>query len=88
MPGAYGTKTTEVSYNIYENDDAPLLTTDAFIVADFTRVPGINTYRGYDYGIGKYRILPYNKTIKSQKTTEDDGLEQTEEYTYFYDDYA
>lgn len=60
MPGAYGTKTTEVSYNIYENDDAPLLTTDAFIVADFTRVPGINTYRGYDYGIGKYRILPYN----------------------------
>ena len=79
---------TDYEYNIYEKDELPTLTTDAFVVCDFTTTPGINKYASYDYSIGVYNLIPYNKTIKSKITCEGDGISQRQNYTYFYDSYT
>lgn len=80
--------TIEYDYNIYEDDSSPVLTTEAFTVCDFTSAQGINSYGGYDYGIGTYRIIPYNKTVRSVTSSQKDGIAQTESYEYFYNDYT
>ncbi len=80
--------TADYAYNIYEDDSSPVLTTDAFTVCDFTTAPGYNTYGGYDYSIGTYNIIPYNKTVRSVTNTEKDGITQTESYEYFYNGYT
>ena len=80
---------TTYDYNIYESGNTPTLTTNAFTVCDFTRAGGDNHgYGGYDYGIGTYSIIPYNKTISFEKTTESDGLTSYKKYDYFYDSYT
>ncbi len=83
---APGKKTVNYTYNIYEDNDAPILTTDAFTVCDFTRAAYPHTLY-YDYGIGMYKIIPYNKTVNTVTTIED-GLETSEKFTYFYNDYT
>lgn len=86
---------TEYEYNIYENDNESTLTTDAFVICDFSHIPDANGgYGGCDYGIGKYQIIPYNKTVKREFYHEDfedafkDGYSTTKEYDYFYDSYT
>ena len=80
---------TTYDYNIYESGNTPTLTTNAFTVCDFTRAAGdTHGYGGYDYGIGTYSIIPYNKTISFEKTTESDGLTSYKKYDYFYDSYT
>lgn len=80
---------TTYDYNIYESGNIPTLTTNAFTVCDFTRAAGDNHgYGGYDYGIGVYSLIPYNKTISFEKTTESDGLTSYKKYDYFYDSYT
>lgn len=74
-------------YNIYESDDTLKLATDAFTVCDFTYAID-NKYKTPDYGIGTYSIIPYNKTISFEKTTESDGLTSYKKYDYFYDSYT
>ena len=80
--------TVEYTYNIFEKDDSLVLTTDAFLVSDFTEAPGINPYRGCDYGIGTYRLIPYNKTVSTVTSTQKYGISRTESYEYFYKDYT
>ena len=75
---------TEYSYNIYEDDSPEVLTSDAFPVCDFTMVPGDNTYGTYDYSIGKYSLIPYNKTLSYEEISQDDGFESFKKYDYFY----
>ena len=79
---------TTYDYNIFESENIPTLSTNAFTVCDFTRATGDNVYGGYDYGIGTYSIIPYNKTISFEKTTESDGLTSYKKYDYFYDSYT
>ncbi len=81
-------KSTDYAYNIYEIEDAPIYTTDAFVVCDFTRAPGVQPYGGYDYGIGTYSLIPYNKTIKSVHSTEQNGIDSFKKFEYFYDSYT
>lgn len=84
LPGV----TRDYSYNIYESDHTPVLTTDAFVVCDFTMAPGDNTYGTYDYSIGTYTLIPYNKTVNYEGTSQYDGLDTYKRYNYFYDSYT
>lgn len=70
---------TEYEYHIYEPDEYSWFTTDLFRIADL--------HGKYDYSIGKYALIPYNKMIKSEKHIKD-GATQTISYTYFYDEYT
>lgn len=56
-----------------------------FLVSDYTPAFGQNQL---DYSIGKYHLIPYNKTIKTELYTESSGYNQTINYTYFYDEYT
>ncbi len=76
---------THYEYNIYEPDEYSLFTTDMFLVSDYTPAFGQNQL---DYSIGKYHLIPYNKTIKTELYTESSGYNQTINYTYFYDEYT
>lgn len=79
---------TQYTYNIYEPSDLSVLTTEPFTVCDFTKyVSGNGGYGGFDYGIGKYSIIPYTKTIASEVTT-DHGFEYEKHYDYFYTGYT
>lgn len=84
MPGTV----SEYSYNIYEKEDTPILTTEAFPVCDFKMAVGENSYGGYDYGIGTYKLMPYNKTLSSETVTQSDGLDTYRTFQYFYDGYT
>ena len=79
---------TEYDYNIYEKDDNPILTTDAFTVCNFTDVPDYTMYGGNDYSIGTYTLIPYNKTPKYVSHIQQDGANITQTYEYFYDEYT
>ena len=81
-------RSTEYFYNIHEKEELPVLTTDAFIVSDFSSAPGYNSYGNRDYGIGRYTLIPYNKTIASEITTESKGLHSFKKYDYFYTKYT
>lgn len=78
----------EYSYNILESSNSPVLTTNAFVICDFTRAPATNTYGCYDYGIGTYSLIPYNKTVNCIHTIENDGIESYKTIEYFYDSYT
>ncbi len=80
-------RSEEYSYNIFESENLPLLTTNPFVVVDFTRVL-LNNNGYYDYGIGKYTLIPYNKTIRWMRTVEENGIESVKSYEYFYDEYT
>lgn len=78
-------RSTEYSYNIYESNDCLQLTTDAFVICDFLRVPSI---QAYDYGIGTYSLIPYNKTINCIRTIDENGIDSYKTFEYFYDSYT
>ena len=85
-------------YNIHEDPEEHVFTTNMFRVADFT-YSGM-AGRGIDYSIGKYQLIPYNKTLKSETVIEgddiggfngsdpDDFYNTKTEYTYFNDKYT
>lgn len=79
---------TSYAYNIYEDAASPTLTTDAFPICDFTSVPGENSYGQYDYGIGTYQLIQYNKTLSYEGVTQEDGLNTFKKYDYFYGQYT
>lgn len=70
-------------YNIYEQSELSEFTTDLFKVSDFNHAA-----YGNDYSIGKYSLIPYTKTIRSETLTLASGHEQITEYDYFYDKYT
>lgn len=76
---------TQYEYNLYEPYEYSLFTTDMFRISDYTAAFGQNQL---DYSIGKYHLIPYNKTIKTEIYTEGSGYNQTINYTYFYDEYT
>lgn len=78
------------NYNIFEPEPENLsvFTTDLFRIADFSSASISNAKVGdYDYCIGKYNLIPYNKTIKNEIYIEDKYCDTTQ-YTYFYDSYT
>ncbi|MDE6207670.1 MAG: hypothetical protein K2M55_07660 [Muribaculaceae bacterium] len=77
--------TTEYYYNINESSELPFLTTDAFAYCDYTR--DVQT-GGYDYGIGQYTLIPYNKTVSCVHSIEEDGINSYKTFEYFYDSYT
>ncbi len=79
---------TSYDYNIHEKEGTPLLTTDAFVLCDYSRVPGINPDGVPDYCIGTYQIIPYTKTIKYEYTEESDGIITGKDYKYYYNHYT
>ncbi len=88
--GPSGYINIDYEYNIFEPDieDLSIFTTDLFRIADFNTAPvsGMNI-NGYDYSIGKYNLIPYNKTIKQEIYREHD-FSDTTRYTYFYDKFT
>lgn len=78
---------TEYNYNILEPEFCDTLTTEPFIVCDFTHC-AVSTDCGRDYGIGKYIIIPYTKNIQSEIIKKGNGFNQKVNYEYFYSDYT
>lgn len=86
---------TNYTYNIFENPDQNIFTTDLFKLGDFTHTTTVIS-PGYanDYSIGKYSLIQYNKTTKSEETVEyksgtsADKIKTKIEYTYFYNSYT
>lgn len=70
-------KITEYDYKVLENLDTVFFTGALFPIADFQAfklnisdgVTSINAYK--NFGIVRYRVIPYNKRLISQKTTGD-----------------
>lgn len=86
---------TSYEYSIYEADDPSILTTEPFVLCDFSHNPDANGgYGGCDYGIGTYSIIQYNKTIRRESYQEgyDDkffsGYNSSKDYEYFYSGYT
>lgn len=87
--GSFGQGTTTTyGYNIYEKPDVPILTTDAFVISDYSKTPAVNFYGMPEYCIGLYQIIPYTKTISYQYADESDGAVTSKEYRYYYSDYT
>lgn len=87
--GSYGIGTTSTyGYNIYEKTDVPLLATDAFVLCDYSKAPGINPYAMPNYCIGTYQIIPYTKAISFEHTEESDGIMTSKDYQYYYNTYS
>lgn len=86
--GYYGNQTVSYTYNIFEPDELDTFTTDAFVISDFSHYTGVSKYGTCDYGIGKYSLIPYNKTIASETLTEGSGFSYMKTYQYFYDTYT
>lgn len=82
------TNYVDYSYNIYEDPDPAVLTTEAFTICDFTSASGDNHYGMYDYGIGTYSITPYNKTLGYEGVINEDGVKTYKRYDYFYNEYT
>lgn len=89
-PGSSEQINIEYNYNIFEPapENLSVFTTDLFRIADFSSAPVSNAKVGdYDYCIGKYNLIPYNKTIKNEIYKENNYCDTTQ-YTYFYDSYT
>lgn len=94
----YASVVYKYDYNIYEDPEKHEFTTNMFKVADFTYSGMLGG--GIDYSIGRYQLIPYNKTLKSETVIEGDlsGYEENydldniyhtkTEYTYFNDRYT
>lgn len=81
--------TTEYHYTLHEDSNTPYLTTDLFAVCDFihTAISGVSDHYARDYHIGKYRIIPYTRTIDKEVTIEHISSMREKrdsiEYTYY-----
>ena len=88
--GILGYINIDYEYNILEPEveELSIFTTDLFRIADFNTAPVPNmNINGYDYSIGKYNLIPYNKTIKQEIYREHDYSDTTR-FTYFYNNYT
>lgn len=82
-------KVTEYSYDIQEKEKTSVITGSLFIVGDYTeqkfvssKCPEYGKIHMYkDYGIVKYRVIPYNKHINEIKAT-GDIISNYQKYTY------
>ena len=82
-------KVTEYQYNIPEKNDTPITTGSLFVVGDYVdmrfiwrQCPEYDAILAYkDYGMVKYRVIPYNKQIEEIKTT-GDITTNYQKYTY------
>ena len=86
---------TSYEYNIYEADNPSILTTEPFVLCDYSHNPVANGgYGGCDYGIGTYSIIPYNKTVRRENYQEgydnkySSGYNSSKDYEYFYNGYT
>lgn len=87
----YGLATQNLSYtyNIFEPSELDIFTTEAFTICDFSHYPGINGHYGSKaYSIGKYHLIPFNKTVATETLTEESGFSTTKTYQYFYNEYT
>lgn len=75
----------ETDYNIVEKYNPPTLTTDFYWVADFSHSPTVSVMGLRDYYVGRYKIIPYSKTVKTERTIikEENGT-LTDSVTYEY----
>ncbi len=88
-------KITNYDYEVLENTDVDTLTGNVFTVTDYSEMrysysrnetpETASLYK--DFGIVKYRIIPYNKRLRSKQQTSDNTLNNWESYTYFNDTY-
>lgn len=86
---------TEYTYDIQENEKIPFLTGSLFTVGDYTEVrftnhncPEYGNIIAYkDYGIVKYKIIPYNRRISEIKTS-GDITQSYKKYTYINRSYS
>lgn len=76
-------RTTIYTHRILEKPDIELSTGVLFPIADYQNVTyGLNGYRPYkNFGIVKYRVIPYNKQLLSQTTI---GEKTKTYHTYQY----
>ncbi len=83
------TPATAYDYNIYEADSPAVLTTDAFVVTNFTNWANetVGPSVKHLYSIGKFSLIPYFKTTKSEVFT-DGGFRTSVNYKYFVDGYT
>lgn len=80
-------RTTSYNYNIYEKSDCPVSTGAIFTVVDYQGYAfnfkyngqSVNPYK--NFGIVKYRVIPYNKQLVEQ-TTMGDKTNTFHSYTY------
>lgn len=81
--------TVYYDYNIYEADSPAVLTTDAFVVTNFTNWANetVGPSVKHLYSIGKFSLIPYFKTTKSEVFT-DGGFRTSVNYKYFVDGYT
>lgn len=92
--GAYGhRRMTSYSFNIHEKKDSSIFTTQPFVLCDYVHCGGTMSETGpkamnYNYGIGKYRLIPYNKTLREEEITYDNGFNARKSYEYFYNSYT
>ena len=82
-------KTTTYNYQILEKPTTNFYTGSAFVTADFQGLTyGYEGSRPYkNYGITKYRVIPYNKRLINQQTV-GDKTNIYHAYTYANDTYA
>ena len=80
-------KTTTYDYEILEPFETNKITGAVFTVGDYTQYQGAGLYNNIpfppykDMGIVQYRVIPYNKRLKST-TVEGDKTNDYEAYTY------
>ena len=86
-------KTTIYNYNVIENPDTIFFTGALFPIADFREFKlnisdngtSINAYK--NFGIVRYRVIPYNKRLESQFTS-GDMTNTYHAYTYANNSYS
>lgn len=83
------TPATFYEYNIFETEPADTLTTDAYLVTNYTTWSQTGSHERLKnlYSIGKFCLIPYNRTLRSQ-TFVDNGFRTSTSYSYFYDNYT
>ena len=80
-------RTTKYEYEILEQFQTDTITGSVFTIGDYTRTIYGGLYQGIpfgsykDMGIVQYRVIPYNKRVKSIKTT-GDKTDDYQAYTY------
>ena len=79
---------TRRTYNILEPENTADLTTDLFVLSDFRTAPASFGRAAKFYGIGRYTIIPYTKTISTEYRTDGHGVSRQWTYEYFYDSYT
>lgn len=91
-------KETVYNYQILEKADVDTITGTLFTVADYTELPYINSCSSYDetygttfaykdFGIVKYRVIPYNKRLIEETDTGTIRDKYTK-YTYYNSEYS